>query len=336
MIMSAITQPLTLTSNGLRPFDIARDLKQVADLVESCFAGTLDEDGQAYVQNMRASARNAHFLRWAAAVADSVPLPLSGFVWEENGRLVGNLSLIPFTVEGKRGYLIANVAVDPAFRRRGIARNLTTTAMHHIQKRGFSSIWLHVRDDNQPAQQLYLSLGFEERARRTTWESKARTSVLLEHFPPTPTPGMIISHPRPADWVHQRQWLQQTYPPELSWHLPLDLNSMRPTWTGALQRMFTGVQLQQWAAYDQQLLIGVLSWQPRSNHAGVLWLAADPARESEAIVALFTTVRRQLNKHPRLVLDYPAGRSTQAFQQVGLVNLQTLIWMEANLSGFTL
>lgn len=332
-MMSAISQPLTTTSNGLRPFDISRDLKQVADLVEACFADTLDEDGQAYVQNMRASARNAHFLRWAAAVVDSVPLPLSGFVWEENGQLIGNLSLIPFTVQGKRGYLIANVAVYPAYRRRGIARELTTTAMHHVHQRGFSSVWLHVRDDNEPALQLYLSLGFEERARRTTWESKLRTSVLLEHFPPTSPPGIVISHPRPADWIYQRQWLQQTYPPQLTWHLPFDLNSMRPTWTGYLQRMFIGVQLQQWAAYEHQQLIGVLSWQPRSNHADVLWLAADPEREADAVVALFAAVKRTLNKRPRMVLDYPGGRSTSAFQQVGLTHQQTLIWMEANLSG---
>lgn len=331
--MSAISQPLTSTSNGLRPFDISRDLKQVADLVESCFAGTLDEDGQAYVQNMRASARNAHFLRWAAAVADSAPLPLSGFVWVENGCLVGNLSLIPFTVQGKRGYLIANVAVDPAYRRRGIARTLTTTAMHNIQQRGYASIWLHVREDNQPAQQLYRSLGFEERTRRTTWEVRPRTSVLLEHFTPTPLPDLIVSHPRAADWAYQRQWLQQTYPPELTWHLPLDLNSMRPTWTGSLHRLFTGVQIQQWAAYDHQQLIGVLSWQPRSDHADIFWLAADPEHESEAIIALFTAVKRQINKRPRMVLDFPAGRSTPAFQQVGFHHQQTLIWMEASLSG---
>ena len=62
-------------------------------------------------------------------------MPPAGLVWKEDSpdgggrRLVGNLSLIPIGLQGKRGYLIANVAVHPDFRGRGIGRELTTTAL---------------------------------------------------------------------------------------------------------------------------------------------------------------------------------------------------------------
>ena len=100
--MSAITRPIVSSPNQLRPFDVGRDLSAVADLVEACFAETLDTDGRRYVQQMHAAARNPRYLRWAATMADHVSMPLTGFVWEEHGQLVGNLSLIPFTYLGRR------------------------------------------------------------------------------------------------------------------------------------------------------------------------------------------------------------------------------------------
>ena len=94
--MSAITRPYHPNASHLRPFDVGKDLNAVANLVETCFADTLDEDGRRYVNQMHNAARNSRYLRWAMAVADNVPMPFSGYVWEENGYLAGNLSLIPY------------------------------------------------------------------------------------------------------------------------------------------------------------------------------------------------------------------------------------------------
>jgi ribosomal protein S18 acetylase RimI-like enzyme len=143
--MSAITTTLASSARHLRPFDIRRDLDPVADLVETCFAETLDEDGKRYVHQMHSAARNPGYLRWASAVADHASIPLSGFVWEENDKVVGNLSLIPFLNQGRQYYLIANVAVDPEYRRQGIARALTEAAMEQVRNRGLVRRWPHVR-----------------------------------------------------------------------------------------------------------------------------------------------------------------------------------------------
>ncbi len=105
----------------LRKLDMRRDLHKVADLVELCFYDTLDPEGKQYLKEMRKAAQNASMLGWASSMIDQAPMPPSGYVWEEDGQLVGNLSLIPINIKGKRGYMIANVATHPDYRGRGIA-----------------------------------------------------------------------------------------------------------------------------------------------------------------------------------------------------------------------
>jgi ribosomal protein S18 acetylase RimI-like enzyme len=325
--MSAITRPLNSTPNQLRPFDVRKDLNAVADLVETCFADTLDEDGRRYVEQMHAAARNPGYLRWAMAVAENVPMPFSGFVWEENGYLAGNLSLIPYTYQGKRCYLIANVAVDPAYRRKGIASSLTKNAIDHARKRGINEIWLHVRSENETALSLYQSLGFVERTQRTTWEIKPRSenrNISPARFEPA---GIEIARPQRRYWHQYRQWLRDLYPPELTWHQPFHLSALRPGFLGGVYRFLIGSHIQQWAAQQGQRHIGILTWQPNTKSADHLWLASSPEDEGRVIAALLPIARRQFAKRRRILLDYPAGRAILALHDEGFRIQQTLIWM---------
>jgi ribosomal protein S18 acetylase RimI-like enzyme len=322
--MTAITHTLTTPPSHLRPFDVGRDLNAVADLVETCFADTLDEDGRRYVQQMHAAARNPRYLRWASAVADHVSMPLTGYVWEEDGHLAGNLSLIPFFSQGRRFYLIANVAVDPAYRRRGIARSLTLTALEHARSQGASAVWLHVREENQAAFNLYSLLGFRERARRTTWEA---SSPGRSAGPAQTQPGITITRRQRQHWPQQRAWLKSLYPPALTWHLPFNLRAFQPGPIGYLQRFFNGAVIRQWAALQGKDLLGLLAWQPHLHHADHLWLACSPETEGRAIPALLGYARRELGLRPRLILDFPARRGQAAIEGAGFRIQQTLIWM---------
>jgi GNAT superfamily N-acetyltransferase len=119
----------------LRKLDVRRDLEAVADLVEVCFADTLDADGRRYLRQMRDTAQRSQLLRWTNALNEYSPHPMTGYVWEEDGQIIGNLSLIPFRSKGERCYLIANVAVDPLQRDRVIARALTVAALEHSRNR---------------------------------------------------------------------------------------------------------------------------------------------------------------------------------------------------------
>src|SRR5690242_21297419 len=92
----------------LRPLSIFRDLPAVADLIELCFSSTMDTEGKRYIQDMRRAGSDNAFLKWANQAAESTSLPLTGYVWDENGRIVGNVSLVPFRQRRQKIYLIAN------------------------------------------------------------------------------------------------------------------------------------------------------------------------------------------------------------------------------------
>jgi len=332
--MTAISQSLNLTESHLRPFDPRRDLTGVADLVELCFADTLDADGRRYIEEIRSAARFPTYLRWASLTNANTATPLMGFVWMESGRIVGNLSLIPFKLDRRRNYLIANVAVSPGYRRQGIARNLTIKALEHCRQLGADNIWLHVRQGNKAAIRLYESLGFREQARRTTWESaESYGATKINGLPPT---GIGITRLRPSlstpEWPKIRSWLEYLYPPEIRWHLPYDPRALRGDLWGSLYRIMMDIDVRLWVATYNQKWIGMLAWQPFQNQADILWLACAPANEDLVVYSLIPHLYRQIRSQRRVVLDYPADQGVQAFSETGMQAHQTLIWMSVDLS----
>ena len=326
--MTAATQISTLiNSANLRPFNIQRDLLAVADLIELCFAERLDDDGRRYVNQMRAAARNAKLLGWAANAAQRISISFSGYVWEEAGRMIGNLSLIPVSVVNRRAFLIANVAVHPDYRQRGIARALTDRALDHIQRRKIKHCWLQVDDDNEAARALYEGAGFVEQARRTTWHSNPN----LTQKPLVGHPGVKVVSRRYDDWALQLDWLNRLYPPKVRWHLPLNVNILRAGMGGTLSRMFTERKFQQWAARRGTELIGVLTWQSSYNQADHLWLACSAENQDDAILALLPHSRSERAAKRTLSLNFQAGRAIAAITGAGFHNHQTLIWMKRDL-----
>ncbi|MFH2040118.1 MAG: GNAT family N-acetyltransferase, partial [Chloroflexota bacterium] len=230
--MSAITQSFLSENPQLRPLNIMRDLPHVADLVETCFSGTMDADGQRFIQQMRRAGKDNRFLHWAANAVESTSMPLSGYVWEESGSLVGNVSLIPYRFKGRKIYLIANVAVHPDQRRRGIARQLTEIALEHTRKRKADSTWLQVRDDNPGAIQLYKGLGFKEQARRTKWHAAPDKNL------PDGFREFEIKKRSASQWSLQKEWVQRLYPDNLSWYQPIPWIRFRPGLLPAVYRFF--------------------------------------------------------------------------------------------------
>ncbi len=306
----------------LRPFDHNRDLLAVADLVEVSFDDSIDADGQRYLRQMRDAAHNPNFLRWANAVVDQASLPLSGFVWEEDGHLIGNLSLIPFQINNQRNYLIANVAVHPRYRRRGIARSLTSAALEHSRKRGAGSAWLHVREDNQAAVDLYLSLGFREHTRRTTWHALVNMdgATYVQQ-------GLDIRNRRKEDWHRQETWLARLYPPEVAWHFPLNLNAFRSDLVGFFYRIFSGGGLKHWAVQRNGSLEGVVSWRSSPSYYNHFWLAIPPDHDPSVTETLLLYARQKVLSTRPVALDFPARVAEEAIQAAGFSIHQTLIWM---------
>jgi ribosomal protein S18 acetylase RimI-like enzyme len=331
--MAVLTHVAGSINGHLRPFDLRHDLNDVADLVELCFADTMDGDGQRYLKGMREAARNSSLINWASMLIEQPPVPLSGYVWEEDSRLVGNLSLVPFLLQGQRRYLIANVAVHPAYRRRGIARAMTTRAIEYARQHGAPSTWLQVRDDNPAAISLYLSLGFQERARRTTWCSLALSHELFLQTTtssacPPQAPRISVIPGDPAFWPQERIWLENTYPPEVAWHMPFNLNNLRPGLIGSFLRLFNGTHARHWLAFQNGRPAAALVWQTLHTPSDLLWLAASTSVEETSLYELLRSARQELSLRRPLTLDYPGGQAVQAIRSAGFQQKHTLIWME--------
>jgi ribosomal protein S18 acetylase RimI-like enzyme len=327
--MYVAPSPRRITSHPIRKLDVSRDLNPVADLIEQCFPIQQDQDGQTYIRQMRKAARELQFLRWASSLSELGNKIAAGFVWEEGGRIVGNLSLIRFQEGRSRVHLIANVAVHPDYRRRGIGRALTTRALHHLRRVGDTRAWLQVREDNRVAYDLYRSLGFEERFVRTTW--RIRPCAVRTGQSPGGT-GLRIRRRRRSEWNQQKGWLDQTYPAGMRWNLPVDFSRLGPQPLDWLESLLGGERFRHWAFEQQGDLAGLVSWQKTDSYANNLWLAFPPETESETLPpALRLALQKLPRKHP-LSVNYPAGRCVDGLESLGFKAFRTLVWMSCRLT----
>jgi ribosomal protein S18 acetylase RimI-like enzyme len=322
--MSSITLLARADSHPhLRPLNVLRDLPAVADLIEICFSSTMDSEGKRYVQDMRRAGSDNSFSKWANHAVETTSLPLSGYVWEENSKVVGNASLIPFRHNGQRIYLIANIATHPDHRRKGIARVLTERAMQHAREKKVDNIWLHVRDDNPAAIDLYTKLGFVERARRTSWQAGTDTQV------PALQTDIVITGRHPNDWSTQLNWLSRLYPDSLGWHRNWKFTPLRPGLWNFLYLLFVDMNIKQWAAVKNNRMEATLAWIPYGRGES-LFAATGERSDPDALTVLLLQARRELfHSYPNIALEFPRGDFDNAIQAAGFKALRTLIWMQA-------
>lgn len=333
--MSSLSIPIRVHDEHpyIRPLNVLRDLSAVADLIEQCFSPTMDNDGQRYLSDMRRASRDDSFLRWASRFSETASMPMIGYVWEQDGRIVGNASLIPFRRKGKRVFLIANVATHPDYRRHGIARALTERVVTQARDKKASAIWLHVREDNPGAIRLYEGLGFREIARRTTWQASPNARLFQ------PDMGIEIVPRQPRFWPLQQEWLRRLYPEALSWYHSWDSSVLRPGLLNWLYLLFVDFSVRQWAALKNDELLATLTWMPQGGRTESLYAATPTVADgttggnqplsSAALTALLLHSRRMVTYYPQLTLEYPAGEMTEAIRAAGFTALRTLLWMRA-------
>ncbi len=318
------TAETTQIPKQLRPIRLPQDLSEVADLVELCFAATLDSDGRRFIRQMRqAGSRRSKYIGF-----NNFPPTIRGFVWVENGRIIGNINLIPVLAESRKSYLIANVSVHPDYRHRGIAHTLTEASLDFSHQRRVRNLWLQVDENNEEAQHLYRDFGFVERARRTVWHSQPGLTKL--DLPPS----VKVRTRRRADWLKQKEWLNTLYGKQVVWNLPLQIRSFIPGIAGAMLRSLNDQKIRQWSAFHNHKWIGSLSWQTSYSQSDWLWVAAPPQKRELALCALIPHARQELHERGllrpmrTLAVNFPAGDSTKVFETLGFLPHQTLIWMK--------
>lgn len=84
------------------------------------------------------------------------------WVAELDGRIVGMLVAWLMVDEVH----IATLAIDPDFRRQGIAKSLLSHALRRLIEEGARSSFLEVRESNLAAREMYRKLGYQQTGRR--------------------------------------------------------------------------------------------------------------------------------------------------------------------------
>jgi len=74
---------------------------------------------------------------------------------------------------------ILTLAVDPAYRRQQLGRQLVTQLIQQAQARGAARLFLEVADNNQPAQALYAAAGFVQVGLRPAYYASGAGALLL-------------------------------------------------------------------------------------------------------------------------------------------------------------
>ncbi len=308
----------------IRPLNLSTDLNKVADLVETCFHIQHDPDGQTYIREMRRSAREYRHLGWLPQIDDLRNKQPAGYVWVENEQIIGNLSMIPFKSGDKKFLLLANVAVHSEHRRKGIARALTIRTLEHLKKHDKGEVWLQVRLDNQPAVDLYRSVGFVDQYTRTTWRILPNQII---GWKDRDTCQIALKPSHERDWGKQQLYLAQTYPKNMRWNLPINFQRFHPGVLQGITNFLDGVSLRRWGIEDHGNACGWITWQKTDTYANNIWLAFREDMEPSLLPDALTQVILRLNKRHAVSVDYPFGRFKEGFERLGFGCFRTLIWM---------
>ena len=294
-------------SSGPRPINLGRDVRPVLALLNVSFGPVRDSQGRAVADRFSLS-QSAPFARRLSMVSRGF---IPGFVWEESGQIVGNVTLLESPIRGR--YLVANVAVHPDFRRRGIARGLMHEALGHIQSWNGRQVFLQVESDNEAGIELYLSLAFSELGAIHRWQgymSRLRFSSTQQTIGPPPR---LL---RRREWREARQLDRIGFEPNLNWPAPPPADYYK---TGLLQRasdLLNGRRQETWVLESERDqgsdLIGLADIVSEWNRPHNLRLCIAPpfrGRLDESLLKLAVSRLRRF-RNGNVWLNYPAADGT--------------------------
>jgi len=317
----------------LRSLNPARDLAQVVALVEEAFAGEINPEGRKALKELKLVSRLGPLLWVLDRIDPEFHRYMQGFVWVEEGRVVGNVTVSCLDPYARR-WQISNVAVEPAYRRRGIARRLMEAALDLARREGGEWALLRVRTDNAPALHLYQSLGFRQMA--TVAELQLPqvgevTPLSLPHFALRPRSY--------GEWRKEYELATEAIPRELQWFYPL-----------REERFFVppDERLTRWLG---DLLLGRrtyrLAVEKEGRFIATLTVKADPRREHTLDLMVHPSYRGRLERmlvsqalnilkgHPpgRVFISHPTAHreAIEALKEYGFSELRVLALMRLKL-----
>jgi ribosomal protein S18 acetylase RimI-like enzyme len=309
-------------SEHIRRVESPADLLAVADLIETAFDLKGDPEGQVVIRQMRRVARQR-----TPATIRALRSSTEGFVWIENGEIVGNITLMHFHKSSKPRILIANVAVAPPYQGLGIATALTDYVMRYLHNKPEAEIWLQVRSDNAQAIHIYSKYGFNFEHTIAQWRYSPAMNTLFRNTAKV-TAFHHVSRRRISDWAQQLVWLNATYPEDTRWYQNLNFAAFSPwAWLNPANWIELP-NLQHIALRPNGHLAGGLTWQQTATSADQILLALPQStNEDDSAEVLLRYLIEHLKPTRDLHLEYPAGRATCGIQNAGFVLARNLDWM---------
>jgi GNAT superfamily N-acetyltransferase len=299
MVSFTMSNQTAFTSQaGLRPVNLRTDLAPLADLIELVFADSMDSNGRAALREMRMLSKIGAGLNLLSRMNDAALGIHLGYVWIQDGGLVGNVSIYPARWPRGLGsaWIIANVGVHPDYQRRGIARRLMLASLDLIRARGGQHAILQVDHHNYRAHDLYETLGFVDERAWSTWRrsSAPRTTTPLHAL------YAQIGYRRPPEWRAEYALARQSRPEAqggLGWLRPLHTSYFRPNPLKWLNDLVNFRQMERLALRhpDTEALEAVLWVEGGLGAARRLTLMVDPLiddYQARADALLNTVVRR--------------------------------------------
>lgn len=315
---------------GVRSFDPYRDSKPVAELITIAFSGRLGPDGEVALAEMRRAARWGPLLWWLYWPGWSRSGVVSGLVWVEQGRVLGNVSLR--RALGWGGFFIGNVAVHPDWRGRGIASALMEAALEAISVRGGRWVGLEVRTDNQVARRFYERLGFRE---------VGRTSYMLRPAG-LPWSGNSPLHPalrrgRSYDGAALVELVHAIVPVPHRPLLELRKENYRPRWGRTLDYWLEGRREVWWVIEDGGTICGaVRALHERGRRPDRLEVLVAPSHSGRIETTLvqqgITSLRGAPKRMVEIVLPSPTEPLVAVLEATGFQELRVLVQMRLDLA----
>jgi ribosomal protein S18 acetylase RimI-like enzyme len=313
-------------ASGLQPIDVTRHLDGLADLIELCFASEMDAGGLSTIREMRALSRFGIGLRVLEWLGLGQHVWTQGYVWVEDGRVVGSVSTQPS--EGRSTtWLIANVAVHPEFRRRGLALALMRATLDHIRERGGAAAILQVDDDNLGAIEVYRRLGFASLAVHANWTRTAH--ALAPAFEPS---AFDVRLREWREWAEEYRLALLARPEGLTWNHPLGPDDFRPHLLRRLDQFLSGQVEEHWFAVHPptQQLMGSLAIKTGFAEGDRLTLLVHPDFHGKVERPLLVRGLRRLSPRPWGVrIEHPAADepASAVLRDLGFTVTRTLKWM---------
>lgn len=293
---------------GVRPINLNKDLSQVVRLLEQVFGESV-RDGQ-QIFNPGGLADSASFL-WRLNINMQRLSP--GFVWEEDGRIVGNVTLLPSQPAGR--YLVANVAVHPDYRRQGIARLLMAETVDAVKSRGGQAVFLQVDKENGAAVTLYQQMGFQSLGHMSHWQSSPSRLRLLRGPDGAIPPGPPI-RPLPGKrWQEAYELDRQCVPATLDWPDVLADDIYKRSWWQRLADFLNGRYAETWSTLDtQNRLSGLASVYGEWGRPHQLVIRIHPSCRGQLERPLLAKLIRRLDYLPqrRIRIDHPDNDETMS------------------------